>query len=182
MENKNNVIDLAARRATGSPKAKAIVGVEPSVNPGNSATPVVDITERRMEILRQDRRAVKRTILSEFVGAFAVIPSRGLCKVAIYDISEKGIAFDMDLDMGAFRVGEEVAMRIYLNQVTYFPFFAQITNVREIADEGVHRFGATFVKDSINDQALVHFVKFVENVSASLKKDGGDVLVSGLRR
>lgn len=147
-----------------------------------NSTNVLDMVERRVDILREDRRLVRRTILSEFIGASVVVPEHGLCKVAIYDISDTGVAFDMGLEMGQFRVGEEVAMRVYLNHSTYFGFVLQVSNVRENLDEGTTRFGAGFVKGSVNDEALFHFVKFIECVSASLHKDTGDVVVSGLRR
>ena len=39
---------------------------------------VHDITEARQEILSRDRREVKRTILTEFVGAFVVLPEKVL--------------------------------------------------------------------------------------------------------
>ncbi|MGE5087128.1 MAG: PilZ domain-containing protein [Bacillota bacterium] len=139
---------------------------------------VLDITEARQEILSRDRRDVKRTILTEFVGAFVVLPEHGLMKVALYDISEGGLAFDLELLEGSFQAGEEVAMRVYLNHSTYFPFTIKVTNGRMIEDEGVIRHGANFVKGTMNDVALHHFVKFIENVSASLKTDSGDVLVS----
>lgn len=141
---------------------------------------VLNITEARQEILSRDRRNVKRTILTEFVGAFTVLPEKGLMKVSLYDISDNGLAFDLPLEGGGFTQGEEVAMRVYLNHSTYFPFTINISNVRAIEDEGVVRHGATFVKGTMNDVALHHFVKFIENVSASLKKDSGDVLVSNI--
>nr|BFD58535.1 hypothetical protein CKG001_06420 [Bdellovibrio sp. CKG001]BFD61963.1 hypothetical protein BdHM001_06440 [Bdellovibrio sp. HM001]BFD65800.1 hypothetical protein HAGR004_08220 [Bdellovibrio sp. HAGR004] len=139
---------------------------------------VLDITEARQEILSRDRRDVKRTILTEFVGAFVVLPERGLLKAALYDISENGMAFDLELADGGFAPGDEVAMRVYLNHSTYFPFTIVVSNSRAIEDEGVVRHGAGFVKGTMNDVALHHFVKFIENVSASLKTDTGDVLVS----
>lgn len=139
---------------------------------------VLDITEARQEILSRDRRDVKRTILTEFVGAFVVLPEKGLLKAALYDISENGMAFDLELAEGGFAVGEEVAMRVYLNHSTYFPFTIRVSNSRAIEEEGVVRHGAGFVKGTMNDVALHHFVKFIENVSASLKTDSGDVLVS----
>lgn len=145
--------------------------------PGSRAE-ILDITEARQEILSRDRRDVKRTILTEFVGAFVVVPEQGLMKVALYDISENGVAFDLDMLEGAFQTGDEVAMRVYLNHSTYFPFTIRVTNGRRIEDEGVVRHGANFVKGTMNDVALHHFVKFIENVSASLKTDSGDVLVS----
>lgn len=144
----------------------------------DAAAEVLDITEARQEILSRDRRDVKRTILTEFVGAFVVLPEKGLLKVALYDISENGMAFDIELTEGGFLSGEEIAMRVYLNHSTYFPFTIRVTNSRPIEEEGVTRHGANFVKGTMNDVALHHFVKFIENVSASLKTDSGDVLVS----
>lgn len=152
-----------------------------SVNSSNKVNaPVLDMTEARQEILNRDRRNVKRTILTEFVGAFVVVPEHGLLKVALYDISDNGVAFDTDLMDGRFQSGDEVAMRIYLNHTTYFPFTIKVSNSRVIEDEGLIRHGSNFVKGAINDVALHHFVKFIENVSASLKKDDGDVLVSNI--
>ncbi|UOE99758.1 PilZ domain-containing protein [Bdellovibrio reynosensis] len=139
---------------------------------------ITDITEARQEILSRDRRDVKRTILTEFIGAFVVLPEKGLLKASMYDISDSGMAFDLELAEGGFTTGDEVAMRVYLNHSTYFPFTIRVTNSRAIEDEGVVRHGASFVKGTMNDVALHHFVKFIENVSASLKTDSGDVLVS----
>ncbi len=139
---------------------------------------VLDMTEARQEILSRDRRDVKRTILTEFVGAFVVLPEKGLLKAAIYDISDNGLSFDLELIDGGFIAGEEVAMRVYLNHSTYFPFTIRVSNSRVVEDEGVIRHGAGFVKGSLNDVALHHFIKFIENVSASLKTDSGDIVVS----
>jgi len=149
--------------------------------PVNSA-PVIDMTEKRQEILMQERRQVRRTILSEFIGAFVLIPEKGLLKVNLYDISENGMAFDVDGEAGHFALNEEVAMRVYLNQQTYFPFVVTIQNLRKVGDENVFRHGANFVKGSINDEALFHFVKFIETVSASLQSDKGDIMVSSIAR
>jgi hypothetical protein len=143
---------------------------------------VFDMTDRRNEMLTQERRLVRRTILSEFIGAFVVVPTKGLQRVALHDISETGLAFDIVASVGAFNAGEEVAMRVYMNHQTYFPFIAQVHNVRLIEEEGVIRHGAGFVKGTINDVALHHFVGFIESVSASLETDHGDVMVSSLHR
>lgn len=151
-----------------------------SENLKNSPSRVVDMTEAREEMLNKERREVKRTILTEFVGASIVLPERGLLKVTLYDISDNGIAFDLEPSQGMFAEGEEVAVRVYLNHTTYFPFIVTVSNSRLIEDEGVIRHGAQFLKNSINDVALHHFVKFIENVSATLRKDSGDVLVSNI--
>jgi c-di-GMP-binding flagellar brake protein YcgR len=149
-------------------------------NNKSSSAPVVDMTVAREEMLNKDRREVKRTILTEFVGAYAVLPDRGLMKVTLYDISENGIAFDLELQEGMFLEDEEVAFRVYLNHTTYFPFTVKVVKSRSMNDEGVIRHGAQFLKGTVNDVALHHFVKFIENVSAGLRKDGGDILVSNI--
>ncbi len=139
---------------------------------------IVDMTEAREAIINSERRVVKRTILSEFIGAFAIVPERGLLKVALHDISEKGVSFNIEDSQSYFRHDQEVAMRVYLNHKTFFPFVVKLRNQRFIVDEGVTRVGADFVPDSMNNTALHHFVKFIENVSATLKTDSGDIQVS----
>lgn len=173
MNKSNNVIDLKSRRPVSARSAGVV---------GNDTAPVVDMTERRNQILVDERREVRRTILTEFVGAYIVVPQRGLQKVALYDISDNGLAFDLELTEGALNIGEEIAMRVYLNHQTYFGFIARVSNGRTIEEEGVSRHGVSFVKGTVNDVALHHFVKFIETVSASLQTDHGDVMVSGLGR
>lgn len=142
---------------------------------------VLDMTERRDAILVEERRRVKRTILTEFIGATVVVPARGLEKVTLHDISDGGLAFDMPMASGFFRVGDEVAFRLYMNHKTYFAFFVRVSNVREFPEEGVYRHGCKLVEGSLNEEALGHFVRFIETVSASLRTDSGDVLVSNIR-
>jgi hypothetical protein len=168
-----NVIYLTHRLEKQS-KAKRKAQVAPA--------PVIDMTEKRQEMIAQERRQVKRTILSEFVGAFALVPRKGLLKVNLYDISENGLAFDVEAEAGHFSIGEEIAMRVYLNQQTYFPFVVRVQNVRSIEEEDAFRHGANFLKGTINDEALHHFVKFIETVSASLQSDAGDITVTNIAR
>lgn len=168
-----NIIDMTARRQAQMKDKK-------TENQGEAA--VTDITDIRMEAIQAERRTVKRTILTEFISSFVVVPEQGLLKVSIYDISEDGIAFDLPFEAGQFKVGEEVAMRVYLTQKSYFPFITTVSNVREIHNDGIIRHGTTFVKGTVNDEALYHFTKFIETVSADLSQDRGDVLVSTNRR
>jgi hypothetical protein len=144
----------------------------------SKASELVDMTEARQQIINNERRDVKRTILTEFIGAFAVLPERGLLRISLYDISDRGISFDVDMTEGRFLEGEEVAMRVYLNHKTYFPFITKITWSRPMEVDGIVRHGANFTPGTVNDVALQHFVKFIETVSASLKTDDGDIQVS----
>lgn len=165
------VLDLTARMKTKDNSVKS--------NTSNIAE-ILDMTQKRQEMITRERREVKRTILTEFVGAFVVLPNKGLLKVALYDISDGGVAFDLEMMDGRFQNGEEVAMRVYLNHTTYFPFIIKVSNSRVLREDGLIRHGANFVKGTINDVALHHFVKFIESVSASLKTDDGDIQVSNI--
>lgn len=174
MKDNGNVIEL--RQGKRKKSLKQAAGKQ-SVKSAS----VTDITELRKEIINDERRRVKRTILTEFIGANVIVPGQGLVKVALYDISEGGLAFDLEEHMGQFKPGEKIAMRVYMNPSTYFPFIIEITHAVYIPEEQVSRMGARFVKDSINKVALYHFVKFIETVSANLRSDDGDVMVSNIR-
>ncbi len=139
---------------------------------------VLSITETRQESIQEERRRAKRTILREFIGAFVVVPENGLLKVNLNDVSEEGLSFDLDIELGRFQREENVAMRVYLSHKAYFPVVVNINYSRIISGEDVIRHGGLFVKDGVNDTALHHFVKFVESVAPSLRKDDGDLLVS----
>lgn len=138
---------------------------------------VVSFEEKKEVLLFQERRQVKRTILSEFVSAMVVLPERGLLKVSLYDISEDGISFEMEPQYGQFQIDEEVSMRVYLNHKSYFPISVIIKHVVIDEKDGVVRHGAEFLKGISADAALQYFVKFIESVSRGLKKDEGDLMV-----
>jgi len=166
-----NVVDFKGRTK------KKSLGKEK--NAGNKSAPVIDMTERRQEIIVEERRKTRRTILSSFIGAFCVVPRKGLVKVALYDVSENGLSFDIDSSQGQFPLKEEVAMRVYLSQDIYFPISVKIQNARSEDAEGVYRHGALFIKNASSDIALQHFVKFIESVSQYLIVDSGDHVASG---
>ena len=107
MSSSGNVIDLQKHRhQRGLGKIKTS---EKSFKSSHSeASPIVNLTERRQEIIEEERRGVKRTLLQEFVGLHLIVPTKGLSKCAIYDISENGLAFDMQVDSGQFKKGEMV--------------------------------------------------------------------------
>lgn len=138
---------------------------------------VVDMTEPRQEILDAERRDLKRTILTEFVGAFVVIPGRGLMKVSLFDISDNGVAFEVDTHQGHFAKDEKLAMRIYLNHKTFFEFVIQVKWFEAHDQFGYIRHGSKFVKNTVNDVALHHFVRFIEAVSINLQADEGDLQI-----
>ncbi len=165
----SNVISLVPRLKT--------VATDNAVNDFKPEVDVMNFDEIRQKMLFQERREVKRTILTEFVSAMVVLPEKGLLKVAIYDISEEGISFDIDIEHGQFQADEDVSMRVYLNHKTYFPISIKIKHLKEEKGEGVFRHGAVFLKGAATDAALQYFIRFIESVSQGLKKDEGDMMV-----
>lgn len=139
---------------------------------------VESISKMREEMLSEERRKVKRTLLTEFVGASLVIPGSGLVKVSLNDISLAGLSFDVLKKYGKLKKSEKVAVRVYLNQTTYFPLEVRISNVRYIKEESVYRHGAQFLAGTVNEEAIQHFIMFMESVSTSLRADKGDILLS----
>lgn len=107
-----------------------------------------------------------------------ILPGSGLVKVSLNDISVTGMSFDSLKKFGQYKKNEKVAIRIYLNHTTYFPLELQVSNVRFIKELGVYRHGAQFMKGSVNDEAIFHFIRFMETVNTSLKADKGDLMLS----
>ena len=143
----------------------------------NSAE-VVDLQDKKQTILFHERRQVKRTLLTELISSMVILPEKGLMKVSIHDISDEGISFELDSAHGHFKVGEEISLRVYLNQKAYFPIQVTIKHVTPNSEEGVIRHGSVYLKNEENNVALQHFVKFVESASMGLKKDSGDMMVN----
>ena len=139
---------------------------------------MIDIGAVRDRIISEDRRQVRRTILTEFISVHAVIPERGVMRVMLYDVTEGGLSFDLESEKGHYNIGDEVELRIYLNHQTYFKIDTKVAHITESTEEGSVRHGCEFVRDSINNDALSFFVKFLESVTASLRRDGGEILVT----
>jgi len=144
----------------------------------NKKASVKSISKIRKDMILEERREVKRTLLTEFVGASMVIPGSGLVKVILNDISVGGISFDVPTKYGKLETGDQLAVRVYLNHTTYFPLMVTVTNCRFDKEDCVHRHGAEFLEGSVNEKAIGHFIKFMETVSTSLKADSGDILLT----
>lgn len=179
----SKVIDLVPHLKTVNTSHSSAQGSAHNLPAANQAlntqsAEVVNLEDKKQTILFHERRQVKRTILTEYISSMVVIPEKGLMKVAIHDISEDGISFDLENTYGNFKIGEEVALRVYLNQKAYFPIQVTIKHVTPDPEEGVVRHGSVYLKNEENNVALQHFVKFVESASMGLKQDSGDLMVT----
>ena len=168
----SNIIDLSGYLSKGRTD-QGLSGKDRAFAADSEPSQIVDLDLKRLERAQAERRDTKRTIISATFGVFLVIPKHGLQEVRLHDISEKGMAFDLPYEMGQFRMGERVAVRVYLNQQCYFPFVVEIKNVRAFSREAIHRHGASFSEEDYN-KALFYFVRFIEAVSAQIKIDTGD--------
>ena len=178
METKNNVIDFASFKRSAPYRTNQQDGEEFTGVTGQ----IIALEEHKIEAVGSERRGVRRTMLSEFVGAFIVVPEVGLQEVCLYDISDGGVAFDLEIKYGQFKIGEEIAARFYLSQNNYFTFNVHISNVRMLEDEGVFRHGTRIVRENHNFEAIDYFIKFVEAVSSIVKIDKGDLRAPANRR
>ena len=174
----DNVISFADRKRARAAKTNAAEAFKADHQNETAPTtendrPIINMTERRQEMLEVERRGVTRTVLSQFIGVCLVMPDKGLQPVVLHDVSEGGVAFDLPLEMGGFNLGENVTLRIYLSHDTYFSFSTKVVNRRAAEAEGVMRHGTAFRKNDISFKTLFYFTKFLENVSQIARKDGG---------
>jgi hypothetical protein len=146
---------------------------------GNSDPKLLNMQEHKgkfQPIILKDRRQVDRTILSDLISGMLVLPEKGLYKVAMYDISGDGLSFTLEKHMGSFQVGEEIALRVYLNTKTYFPLHVKVKHATYDAQEEVVRHGVEYMKGTATDVALQHFVNFIISLNEGLQIDDGDLI------
>jgi hypothetical protein len=174
---KDNVIPFNKNRKKKGTDEEVRLAKEKIYGPVEKIEKVIDMAEKREEKMASEKRAVTRTVLSQFLGVFVVLPNKGLQPVALYDVSEAGLSFDLPLEVGGYNVTETVTMRIYLSHDTYFSFHAKISNKRTSEALGVVRHGAVFRKDDESFKTLFYFTKFLENVGLVARRDTGDRLL-----
>jgi len=175
----NNVIQFNKYRKKKSVDPAEVAKERLYGKPAKLTTDIslIDLNDRREEKAASEKRAVTRTVLSQFLGVFLVLPNKGLQPVSLHDVSEAGLSFDLADEVGSYEISETVTMRIYLSHDTYFSFHAKIANKRTSSGQGVVRHGAVFRKDDDSFKTLFYFTKFLENVSLVARKDTGDRLL-----
>lgn len=141
---------------------------------------VLDVTQRIQDRQAEDRRKIKRVVLNDFISAHVYVPGRGLLKIALKDVTDNGLRFEIDEKQGQFTRGENLEVRFYLNHETYFKFHVQVAHGSFMENESVYSHGCQFVGDSLNNVALNHFVLFLQNIAASLRTDKGDRIITNL--
>jgi hypothetical protein len=83
-----------------------------------------------------ERRKFKRRPVLDTFSLFAVVPRKGPHRVPVHDISDQGLAFDLDIEgeeASVFPVarGESLEVQLYLNQSLYLPLQIQVARLEE---------------------------------------------------
>lgn len=116
----------------------------------------------------EKRGAPRRSIVDSF-SLFIVVPSRGLHRLPIHDISESGIGFTIDVDgedvnARPHNVGDLLDIRIYLNQSLYFP--TQVKVARAEKKGSVRRIGAEFTDTkSKSYRGIKSFIEMIDRIA-----------------
>jgi hypothetical protein len=146
----------------------------------NETQNIIDVTHILRERGALDRRKAQRVVFGHLIASYVVLPNLGLAQVVIRDIDEGGLAFEMDSFFGCFQKGDQVELRFYLNGQSYFRVNVIVAYSAQDNDYGVSRHGVQLIPDSLNQEALHHFIQFLKTVSILLKTDRGERVVSNL--
>lgn len=141
---------------------------------------LVDLTTIIREQGAADRRKVQRAVLGHLIASHVVLPNLGLVQVTIRDVDETGLAFEMESFLGRFTKGDQVELRFYLNGQTYFRVHVEVAYSSIDEQSGQARHGSRYTEESLNQEALLHFIQFLRAVSVSLQTDRGERVVSNL--
>jgi hypothetical protein len=106
---------------------------------------------------------------------FIVIPKKGLHRLAVHDISEDGMSFNIEIEgelpsNSQTQEGESLDFRLYLNATLYIPLSIQVVRVSEHHDG--KRIGAEFQdKESANYRAFLSLLHLLDNIESVLRVD-----------
>ncbi len=121
-----------------------------------------------------ERRQARRRPIVDSFGMFVVVPSKGVHRLPVHDVSEIGIGFDLDIDgeqasdFPAQR-GQKIDIQLYLNQSLYLPLKVSVARV-ESQEAGCRRIGAQFEKASeANGKGYPAYRAFVDMIDALLE-------------
>jgi hypothetical protein len=120
------------------------------------------------------RKAKRRPILDTF-SVFVVVPKKGIHRLEVSDISETGMAFDLDVEgeetsYFPTHEGDTIDLRFYLNNSLYIPLSIQVIRVEDHRNK--RRIGAQFQeKSSPNYQAFLSFIRLLDQINDIVQMD-----------
>ncbi len=112
-----------------------------------------------------ERRKTKRLDILEVFSFYICVPSLGLTRHKVDDVSEMGIGFTLDT-LGEIKLanGQSCELQFYINQSLFFPLKIQV--VRAFEEGEKQRIGAVFLETkSKGYQTFLTLVNLVDQLS-----------------
>lgn len=120
-----------------------------------------------------ERRRTRRRPIIETFSMFCVVPKKGPYRLAIHDVSDQGIGFDLDMEGEdtqdfALKLGEQLEVHLYLNQSLYLPLSVKVARIEERNREGAEQGKARYIGAELDLQDPVHagFAAFLKMLDA----------------
>jgi PilZ domain len=124
--------------------------------------------------MKERRQAQRRPILATFSFSI-VVPKKGIHRLEIHDLSEKGVGFQLDIEGESssdfsVEIKDVIHARFYLNPSLYIPITLQIARI-EPSPSG-RKIGAEFYdKNEEGYSALLSFLKFLDQILQVIQID-----------
>lgn len=122
-----------------------------------------------------DRRRTRRRPIIETFSMFCVVPKKGPYRLAIHDVSDQGIGFDLDMDgedtqAFALKLGEQLEVHLYLNQSLYLPLSVKVARIevrngQDSAQGKVRRIGAELDSKDPVHAGFAAFLKMLDAIA-----------------
>jgi hypothetical protein len=116
---------------------------------------------------KEKRRSPRRPVLDTF-SVFVVVPSKGMHRLPVHDLSEHGMGFDLDTEGENFadhplKQGDRLEVHFYLNQSLYLPLNVELVRLQEA--KGVRQVGAQFTESGAKGhQAYLAFLQMLDQL------------------
>ena len=130
----------------------------------------IDTHEDTHEVER--RRAKRIPILASF-SISLVVPKKGMHRLGIYDVSENGIGFILNIDEEFSRpsptqLNESLEINLYLNLSLFLPLSVRVVRIDD-AQTGERRIGAEFEnRTSESFMAFLAFLAFLDKIQSTV--------------
>lgn len=122
-----------------------------------------------------ERRRTRRRPIIETFSIFCVVPKKGPYRLAVHDVSDQGIGFDLDMEgediqSFALKLGEPLEVYFYLNQSLYLPLEVKVARIEERNGESpgqgkVRRIGAEFDSKAPVHAGFSAFLKMLDAIA-----------------
>ncbi|MEO5970353.1 MAG: PilZ domain-containing protein [Bdellovibrionia bacterium] len=126
-----------------------------------------------MDTREIERRKAKRIPILASFSISLVVPKKGMHRLHIYDVSEKGIGFILNIEeefssSNPTEVNDLLEINLYLNSSLFLPLSIRVVRIDD-TQTGERRIGAKFEKrDSETFTALLAFLTFLDKILGSV--------------